>query len=167
MGFALGKSLITGNLEESAIIFNNMIVNIYLNFDGNCEEAFNYYKSVFGGEFESISKFSDMPDNPECPVPDDDKDKTMHVTLPIGGGTVIMGSDTSSAFGPPHSAGNNFSISVDADSRDDADRIFGSLSDGGQVTMPMQDTFWESYFGSCTDKFGINWMVSHSEASKS
>lgn len=137
-----------------------MTVNIYLTFEGTCQEAFNYYQSIFGGEFESISKFSEMPENPDYPIQERDKDKIMHVTLPISKETRLMGSDTATGFGPGIISGNNFSISINTDSKEESDRVFKDLTDGGKVTMPLQDTFWESYFGSCTDKFGINWMVS-------
>lgn len=137
-----------------------MIINVYLTFEDNCKEAFDFYKSIFGGEFESISRFADMPPSAEYPVPESDKDKIMHVTLPIGGETVLMGSDSSSGFGPPIVVGNNFSISVDTSNKEEADRIFASLSENGNINMPLEDTFWDSYFGSCTDKFGIQWMVS-------
>lgn len=128
----------------------------YLNFDGNCREAFDFYKSVFGGEFQFIGSFADMP--AEYKVPDTHKDLVMHVALPIGD-SVLMGSDTMEGFGPPHSAGNNFSVSYSAQSVEEADKIFAALSVGGQVTMPLADTFWGDYFGSFTDQFGVNWMV--------
>ena len=134
-------------------------INLYLTFDGNCLEAFKFYKSVFGGEFASISRFSEMPPDPNYEVPESDKDKVMHVSLPAGKDSVLMGSDKASGYGPDLVAGNNFSISVNADNRQEADRIFMGLSSGGRITMPMADTFWGSYFGMCVDKFGINWMV--------
>jgi PhnB protein len=137
-----------------------MTANIYLTFDGNCKKAFDFYKSVFGGEFTTISPFSDMPPSESFTLPESDKDRLMHVTLPIGKETVIMGSDTISGYGLPLVAGTNFSISINTGNRIEADRVFNALSDGGQVTMPMQVTFWESYFGTCTDKFGIQWMIS-------
>lgn len=132
-------------------------INPYLTFDGNCEKAFNFYKSVFGGDFTSIGKFSEMP--PDYTVPDKDKHLIMHVALPMGD-SVLMGSDTSDSFGPPVKQGNNFSISIDADSKQEADRLFNQLSKDGNVIMPMNKTFWGSYFGMLTDQFGINWMVS-------
>ena len=135
-------------------------LNIYLNFDGTCEAAFDFYKSIFGGEFDSISRFSEMPPDPKFSVDDADKDKIMHVSLPISQETVLMGSDTAGGFGPPLVVGNNFSISVYASNREESDRLFAALSDGGGISMPMGDTFWESYFGMCTDKFGIQWMIS-------
>ena len=135
-----------------------MNLNAYLHFNDNCREAFEFYRSVFGGEFAIISTFADGPaDLP--PLPDNEKDRIMHVSLPIGAGT-LMGSDSCSAFGPPPVTGNNFSISIDTEGRPDTDRLFNLLSEGGNVAMPPQDMFWGSYFGMCTDKFGVNWMLS-------
>lgn len=134
-------------------------VNVYLTFDGNCESAFNFYKSVFGGEFDSMSRYGEMPPSSEYTVSDTDKNKVMHVSLPISKETVLMGSDTPGGYGPKFVVGNNFSISVHPDNRAEGDRIFNALSADGQVTMPMQDQFWGSYFGMLTDQFGINWMV--------
>jgi len=135
-------------------------VNVYLTFNGNCEEAFNFYKSVFEREFSYIGKFKDMPTADGKPCPPDDEQKIMHVGLPISQETVLMGSDTTSASGPPVKMGNNFSISVTATSREEADKLFNGLVAGGQIVMPMTVQFWGDYFGMCTDKFGINWMVS-------
>ncbi|HLP18652.1 MAG TPA: VOC family protein [Chitinophagales bacterium] len=139
--------------------------NIYLTFNGNCEEAFNYYKSVFGGEFAYIGRFKDMPPS-EKPMPAEDADKLMHVSLPLGGGTVLMGSDTGSEWGAHFKQGNNFSISVNASSKEEADKLFNGLAVGGQVTMPLAKTFWSEYFGMLTDKFGINWMVGFDKQEK-
>ena len=136
-------------------------VNIYLNFNGNCEEAFNFYRSVFGGEFPYIGRFKDMP--PQEGVPSLSKemeDRIMHVSLSISKETVIMGSDTGGEWAPGFKQGNNFSISINTDSKEEADRLFNGLSAEGQVTMPLNNTFWGDYFGMFTDKFGINWMVS-------
>lgn len=133
-------------------------VNIYLTFDGNCEEAFKFYQSVLGGELQ-FNRFSEMPDNPEYPMKDEDKNKIMHVSLPISEETALMGSDIMENYGPPFVQGNNFSISVHPETKAAADRIFRGLSAGGNATMPLADAFWGSYFGMLTDKFGINWMV--------
>lgn len=139
-------------------------VNVYLTFNGNCEEAFNFYKSVFGGEFPYIGKFKDMPPGPDGKtVSAADAEKIMHVSLPISKETMIMGSDTGGEWSSSYKQGNNFAISINADSKDQADKIFNALSAGGQVTMPMADTFWGDYFGMFTDKFGINWMMSFNE----
>lgn len=134
-----------------------MALNTYLTFDGNCRKAFEFYRSVFGGDFVEFQTFADGP--PDMPVSEAEKGRVMHVALPIGS-SVLMGSD-SSGFGPPVAAGNNFSLSVDAESRERCDELFGKLSAGGAVVMPLQDMFWGAYFGQCTDRFGINWMVSH------
>lgn len=135
-------------------------VNVYLNFDGNCEEAFNFYKSALGGEFSYIGRYSDMPAQEGMPpVPESDKNKIMHISLPLSKETVLMGSDTGGGWANDYRQGNNFSISVNADSKEEADRIFKDLSSDGTVTMPMDNTFWGDYFGMFTDKFGINWMV--------
>ena len=134
-----------------------MSLNTYLTFDGNCREAFEFYRSVFGGEFTEFQTFGDGP--PDMPVAEDEKNRVMHVALPIGA-SVLMGSDTSS-FAPPHSAGNNFSLSIDVESRERCDELFAKLSAGGSVIMPLQDQFWGAYFGQCADRFGVNWMVSH------
>lgn len=135
-------------------------VNVYLNFNGNCEEAFNFYKSVFGGEFSYLGRFGDMPPVEGFPpVPDNEKNMIMHVGLPISTETILMGSDSSDAFGHTTTVGDNFSISVNTDSKDEADRLFNQLSSGGNVIMPMNETFWGAYYGMFTDKFGINWMI--------
>ena len=135
-----------------------MTLSIYLNFNGNCRQAFDFYRSVFGGDFISISTFGEGPD--DMGMPEDEKDHIMHVTLPIGD-SVLMGSDTSAAFGPPYQAGNNFSVSCHPQTREETDRLFAGISVGGTVTMPLQDVFWGSYFGSCVDKFGVPWMFNH------
>jgi PhnB protein len=135
-------------------------VNIYLNFNGNCREAFDFYKSVLGGEYSYITSFADMPPQEGMPpLSDAEKERIMHVSLPISKETVLMGSDTIPSFGGAVTPGDNFSISLTPDSRDEADRLFAALSEGGKVTMPLEDQFWDSYFGALTDRFGINWMV--------
>ena len=139
-----------------------MQLNIYLHFDDNCREAFEFYRSVFGGEFDWLATFADGPaDMP--PVPDAEQGRIMHVSLPIGD-SVLMGSDSTSAFGPPPNVGNNYSISVSTASRSETDRLFAALSEGGNVAMTPQDMFWGAYFGMCTDRFGVNWMLSHDDA---
>lgn len=136
-----------------------MKINPYLTFDGNCEEAFKFYQSVFGGEIPYMGRFKDMPAESGYEVPDEEKEKIMHVSLPIGKETVLMGSDSSNAFGHATVQGNNFSISVNTDSEEETERIFKALAEGGKVNMPLEKTFWQSYFGMLTDKFGIHWMV--------
>lgn len=141
-------------------------VNIYLTFNGNCEEAFNFYKSIFGGEFPYVGKFKDMPAEGGKPVPKEDAEKIMHISLPISKETMLMGSDTGGEWASNYSKGNNFSISISTDSKENADKFFQGLSTGGQTTMPMEKTFWGDYFGMLTDKFGINWMISFKEEKK-
>lgn len=140
-------------------------VNIYLTFDGTCEEAFNFYKLNFGGEFPYIGKFKDMPSDAEGKtLSEEEGERIMHVTLPISQETCIMGSDVTCAEGSTNfKVGNNFSISLNADSKEEADRLFNGLSENGTVNMPMNKTFWGAYFGMFVDKFGINWMVNFDE----
>ena len=134
-------------------------VNTYLIFNGNCEEAFQFYKSVFGGEFQYIGKYKDAPEEEGGEaLSEEDSNRIMHVSLPIGS-SVLMGSDSHPKFGDV-GFGDNFSISINTESTDEADRIFNGLSAGGKVEMPMNNTFWGSYFGMFKDKFGVNWMVS-------
>ena len=135
-----------------------MTLSIYLNFDGNCREAFEFYRSVFGGEFVHISTFGEGP--PDMGVAEEESERIMHVSLPIGD-SVLMGSDTSPAFGPPHQAGNNFSVSCHPQTREEVDRHFAAISAGGAVIMAPADMFWGSYFGNCVDKFGINWQFNY------
>ncbi|HSD14438.1 MAG TPA: VOC family protein [Flavobacterium sp.] len=133
-------------------------VNPYITFNGTCEEAFNFYKSVFGGDFPYSGKYKDMPS--EYPIAESEKEKIMHISLPIGN-TVLMGSDAAAGFGDNFKEGNNISISINAESEAEATRIFNGLSAGGKVGMPLNKTFWGAYFGMFTDKFGINWMVNY------
>ncbi len=139
-------------------------VNIYLIFNGNCEEAFNFYKSVFGGEIPYMGRYKDMPPDAGKPISPEDANKIMHVSLPISKETMIMGSDAGGEWASDYSEGNNFSISINTGSKEEADKLFNGLSAGGKVTMPMNKTFWGDYFGMFTDKFGINWMVSFNKA---
>lgn len=132
-------------------------LNPYLLFEGKCEEAFNLYKSVFGGEFEMISRYKDVPS--DVPMPDVEKDQIMHMALPIGKEDMLMGSDRPAHTGK-NIVGNNYSITISTDSEKQADEYFNGLSAGGQITMPMEKTFWGAYFGMLIDKYGINWMIS-------
>jgi len=138
-------------------------VNVYLTFNGNCLEAFNFYKSIFGGEFPYVGYYKDMPGEDGNPCSPVDADKIMHISLPISQETMLMGSDTGGKWAASFAQGNNFSLSISADSKESADRLFNGLSADGQVTMPMDSTFWGDYFGMFTDKFGINWMVGFNE----
>lgn len=140
-------------------------INPYLNFNGNAEEVFNFYKSIFGGEFATVMRYGDAPgcDGGEegGKLGESDKDKIMHIALPIGSkGDVLMASDVPDSMGQLKQ-GDNFSISISAESKDEADRIFNGLAEGGKVEMPIADAFWGAYFGMCADKFGIQWMVSY------
>ncbi|HLA57033.1 MAG TPA: VOC family protein [Flavobacterium sp.] len=138
-------------------------LNPYLLFDDTCEAAFNLYKSVFGGDFIMMAKFKDMPPAEDCaPMSEADGEKVMHVSMAIGD-TYIMGSDNPQTSGEKTIMGNSVSISINADSKAEADRIFSGLSAGGKISMAMNDTFWGAYFGMFTDKFGIHWMVNFDE----
>ena len=134
----------------------------YLNFDGKAEEAFNFYKSVFGGEFAFFAKMGDTPESDK--LTDEEKNRVMHVALPINEHTTLMASDCVPSAGHVFKEGNNMYISLNADSREDADRLFNGLSAGGTIEMPMDDMFWGDYFGSFKDRFGIQWMVNFSNA---
>lgn len=139
-------------------------INVYLTFNGNCEEAFKFYQSAFGGEFGFMGRFGDMPaEAGGDTIPDDQKNRVMHVSLPISKETTLMGSDTGGEWAANFKEGNNFSVSISTDSKEEADRLFQELSSGGNVTMPMADTFWGDYFGSFADKFGVNWMVGYND----
>lgn len=133
--------------------------NTYLNFNGNCAQAFDFYRSVFGGEFASKMKYSDMPS--EAPSGAGASSRIMHMGLPIGKNNMLMGCDIPEHF--EEARGNNFHISLDADSPAEADKLFAALSAGGKQTMPMARMFWGSYFGMVTDKFGVQWMISFDE----
>lgn len=134
-------------------------LNPYLNFDGTCEEAFNFYKSVFGGEFTYLSKMGDM--NVEgMVVSEEDRNLVMHVSLPIGN-DILMGSDVPGQMKSLFKSGNNNYISLMPDSRKEADRLFNELSAGGGVEMPMEEMFWGDYFGSFRDRYGIWWMINY------
>ena len=134
-------------------------INPYLNFNGSTEVAFNFYKSVFGGEFAALMRFKDTPEAGK--ITENEKDKIMHIALPIGQGNTLMASDVLESMGHNLTSGNNFYLSISADSEADADRIFKGLSADGKVTMPLEKTFWGSYFGMLLDKFGIRFMVSY------
>lgn len=137
-------------------------VNIYLTFHGNCFDAFTFYKSVLGGEFSYVGRFKEMPPEEGMPpLPKEMEDMIMHISLPVSKETRLMGSDTGGEWAPAYVAGNNFSVSVNTDSKEEVDRLFNGLSADGQVTMPLNMTFWGDYFGMFTDKFGINWMISY------
>jgi PhnB protein len=133
-----------------------MKLNLYLNFNGQTEAAFLFYRSVFGGEFASLQRFRDMPD--ASMIPAQDLDKVLHVSYAVGD-MVLMGSDTLESLGQPLVMGNNCNLSVHPETRAEADRLFHALSEGGKVEMPMQNMFWGGYFGAFTDRFGVPWMI--------
>lgn len=133
-------------------------INPYLNFPGNTEEAFNFYKSVFGGEFTMIQRFKETPEADKIPA--SEQDKIMHIALPIGK-NMLMATDALESMGQTLNVGDNISIAIQVDSEEEADKLFNGLSAGGQVTMPLEKVFWGAYFGMCTDKFGVQWMVNH------
>ena len=139
-------------------------MNPYLNFAGNTEEAFNFYKSVFGGEFTALMRFGDMPgcEGAETQIGEADRDKIMHIALPIGNGNMLMATDSLESLGQKLNQGNNYYITLSPDTREEADRLFNGLSAGGRVEMPMADMFWGDYFGCFADKFGVQWMITHS-----
>jgi len=139
-------------------------LNTYLIFAGNTEEAFNFYKSVFGGEFIMIVRFKDMPIEGVA-IPETDQNKIMHIGLRIGSET-IMGADTLASFGQKLNQGNNVYVSVHPDNREEADRIFRALSQGGKIENPLADQSWGDYYGSFTDKFGMQWMVDYTPPKK-
>ena len=132
-------------------------VSTYLNFPRNTEEAFNFYKSVFGGEFAKVMRFKDLS-SPEFPIPENEANKIMHIALPIGK-NVLMGNDIPEIMGKVNENENRSKISVSAESKEEADRLFNGLSAGGQIEMPIADSPWGSYFGMFRDKYGIEWMI--------
>jgi len=135
-----------------------MSLNTYLYFDGNCAKVFDFYKLVFGCEFTARMCFSDAP--PDLNFKECDNDRIMHMSLPVGE-SVLMGSDVPSDEDEPPKSNNSFAVSYSAKTREETDTIYAALkADGGAETMPLQDTFWGSYFGMCKDKFGVHWMVS-------
>jgi PhnB protein len=133
------------------------LINPHINFNGNAEEAFNFYKSVFGGEFARIVRFKDIP-GPETPIAENEANKIMHIALPIGK-NVLMGNDVPEFMGKVNENENRSKISVSAESREEADKLFSGLSAGGNVEVPIDDSPWGSYFGMFRDKYGIEWMV--------
>ena len=135
-------------------------VSTYLNFPRKTEEAFNFYKSIFGGDFVGgVHRFSEIPSQEGAPaMSEDDKNLIMHITLPILGGHVLMGTDAPESMGFHVNFGNNIYINLEPDTRSETDRLFKLLSEGGKIEMPLQEMFWGDYYGSCTDKYGVQWM---------
>jgi len=134
-------------------------MNPYLNFAGNTEEAFNFYKSIFGGEFLMVMRFNDTPEADK--LPENEKIKIMHIALPIKG-NILMGTDALESMGQKLTFGNNFSLTISCDSKEEANKLFNGLSESGKIELPMQDMFWGAYFGMLTDKFGVKWMIDYS-----
>jgi len=140
-------------------------VSTYLNFAGNTEAAFLYYKSIFGGDFQGdIVRYGTMPPMDEMPpISEADRNLIVHIALPILGGHVLMGTDAPESMGFNVRFGNNIYINLEPDSRAETDRLFNALAAGGKIEMALQDMFWGAYFGSCTDKFGVQWMFNCEE----
>jgi PhnB protein len=133
-------------------------INPYIHFNGNAEEAFTFYKSVFGGSFARIARYKEIS-SPEFPIAENDANRIMHITLPIGKANVLMGSDTLEIMGQVTENDNRNTISISAESREEADKLFNGLSAGGKIEMPIADGPLGSYFGMFADKFGVEWMV--------
>lgn len=137
-------------------------INPYLNFQGNTEEAFKFYQSIFGGDFiGGISRFNNAPESGK--LSEEEKNKVMHIALPFGENNMIMATDALESMGQKVKTGNNFYLCISADSREQADQFFEGLSDGAEVDMEMHDAFWGDYFGMLTDKFGIRWMITFAD----
>lgn len=132
-------------------------INPYLHYNGNAEEAFNFYKSVFGGEFTRITRFKDLS-TPEQPFDEREGNKIMHIALPIGK-NILMGSDVPEILGKVNENENRYKVSISTETREEADRLFNGLSKGGTVEMPIGDSPWGSYFAMFRDKYGIEWIV--------
>lgn len=135
-------------------------INPYIVFQGKCKEAFAFYQTVFGGEIPHISLFKDMPPDPARPVPEAEKDLVLHMSLVINPHAILMGSDTSDSFGGAIKIGDNVSLSINSNSKEEVDTLWGKLMEGGKVVMPLQKTFWGDYFSMGVDKYNINWMIS-------
>lgn len=133
------------------------VINPHINFNGNAEEAFNFYQSVFGGAFTKIIRFKDIS-GPEFPIPDSEADKIMHIALPIGQ-NYLIGNDVPAFMGKVNENENRSKISISAASREEADRLFTGLSAGGSIEVPIAESFGSSYFGMFRDQFGIEWIV--------
>jgi PhnB protein len=140
-------------------------VSTYLNFQNSTEQAFNFYKSIFGGEFEGgINRFGDIPPSEGVPpMADADKNLVMHISLPILGGYMLMGTDAPESMGFKVNQGNNVYINLEPDTRQETKKLFDALSAGGKVEQELQEMFWGAYYGSCRDKFGVQWMFNCTE----
>lgn len=140
-----------------------MTIHPYLNFDGKTEEALRFYEKILGGKLSDIHRYDSMPQEEGCELTPEQKNLVMHVSLQLPDGQMIMASDMIQGMGPTLQVGNNFSICVCPDSKQEADRIFNALAEGGTIAMPLADQFWGDYFGCLADRFGINWMVNYSD----
>ena len=138
------------------------IINPHINFNGNVEEAFNFYRSVFGGEFAKIIRLKDLA-SPEFPVAEKDENNILHIALPIGTGSVLMGNDVPEFLGKVNERENRSKITITAASKEEADKLYNGLSAGGEVEMPIADSPWGTYFAMFRDKYGIEWMVEYEE----
>ncbi len=134
-------------------------INPYLNFNGNTEEAFNFYKSIFGGKFTVLQRFKDTPEGDK--VPKEAREKIMHIALQIGN-NILMATDVIESMGQKLTTGNNFYISIEAESKKEAETLYSNLSKGGKIEMALGDAFWGAYFGIFADKFGVQWMINYS-----
>jgi PhnB protein len=141
------------------------LVNPYIHFNGNAEEVFTFYKSVFGGEFEKVSRYKDIS-SPEFPIAENDANRIMHITLPIGKSNVLMGSDVLQMMGQVTENDSRNTVFINAESKEEADKLFNGLSEGGKVEMPISYGPWGNYFGMFADKFGIEWMVDFAPTKK-
>lgn len=173
MGFKEGFTMALENLDQyieaqfklrkQNKTSNKARVSSYVNFQGNTEKAFNFYKSVFKTDFvNGIKRFGDLPADPnQPPIAEPVKKMVLHIELPLLGGHILMGTDAPKEMGFTLTKGNNMHIQLEPDSKEEAQRLFDELSMDGKVEMPIQDMFWGAYFGSFTDKFGINWMINY------
>lgn len=135
-------------------------INPHLLFKGNTEEAFGFYKSVFGGEFSVLLRMKDLPGDPNIPVSESEANKIINIGLPIGKSDILMASDVAEQFMEQELiTGNRYTISISAESKEEADRLFNGLSEGGKIEMPIAESPWGSYFGMFADKYGIQWMI--------
>jgi PhnB protein len=134
-------------------------MNPYIHFNGNAEEAFTFYRSVFGGEFAMLVRFKDMPGDPNNQITEREANKIMHIALPMGNSNMLMASDVPEFMGQVNENENRSKISIGVDSKEEADQIFNGLSAGGKIEVPIADSPWGSYFGMFRDKYGIEWMV--------
>lgn len=134
-------------------------INPYLNFNGNAEQAFNFYKSVLGREFTALIRYKEIPDVDK--VSEKKKEKIFHIALPMGNDNILMGKDYMECLEQYSTFGNNFLISISGDSKEEVKKIFTGLSKEGKILAPLGDVFWGEYFGMFTDKFGVHWMISY------